>query len=557
MPEHPPPEGPLARLRAAMAGPRGYRRVDALLSATDASAAVAALAPNELFELVHEVGFADAADIIHLATPEQIRGCLDLDVWDKDRMLVEPAKPWLTALVDAGYEKLGQVWAGLDPELRALFLQRNTQIFDLTLEEAPEDDEADDERPVYMTVDRFFALRLLGDEDTVRLLINLLDDLYRADPDMARHTIMAAKSEQGAELEETAYRWRSGRLADMGYTDFYDALELFRPLETDKVTIGEGTEDRRAAIDADAVDTQLPVAVAEEVVRQSFLARALGRVDNVAESARLEAALLTLVNKVLAAGRAKPGQPEVVRRAARYATATVSLGLEAVSRGDLDRAVQALASVALLRLFRVGYTITIKLAKLAASLAPRSATAGNPAQALVAGLASPRPLFARAAEQPPAEGLRPFEAQADVRRAAELLTQLAARIAIAESLGVNLVAMGQLPEPRAALDDVIRTALIRAMTGGELSAAALSQAELAAWRAGSIIAGTITGPARAAARAAVRDRLAAAGAKLADEQQKLLVDGWLANIEDTLGGITEGEIDPRFVEGILVQATRS
>jgi hypothetical protein len=368
---------------------------------------------------------------------------------------------------------------------------------------------------------------------------------------------MAAKSEQGAELEETAYRWRSGRLADMGYTDFYDALELFRPLETDKVTIGEGTEDRRAAIDADAVDTQLPVAVAEEVVRQSFLARALGRVDNVAESARLEAALLTLVNKVLAAGRAKPGQPEVVRRAARYATATVSLGLEAVSRGDLDRAVQALASVALLRLFRVGYTITIKLAKLAASLAPRSATAGNPAQALVAGLASPRPLFARAAEQPPAEGLRPFEAQADVRRAAELLTQLAARIAIAESLGVNLVAMGQLPEPRAALDDVIRTALIRAMTGGELSAAALSQAELAAWRAGSIIAGTITGPARAAARAAVRDRLAAAGAKLADEQQKLLVDGWLANIEDTLGGITEGEIDPRFVEGILVQATRS
>jgi hypothetical protein len=557
MPEHPPPEGPLARLRAAMAGPRGYRRVDALLSAPDASAAVAALAPNELYELVHEVGFADAADIVHLATPEQIRGCLDLDVWDKDRMLVEPAKPWLTTLVDAGYEKLGQVWAGLDPELRALFIQRNTQIFDLTLEEAPEDDEADDERPVYMTVDRFFAIRLLGDEDTVRLLINLFDDLYRADPDLARHTIMAAKSEQGAELEETAYRWRSGRLADMGYTDFYDALELFRPLEADKVTIGEGTEDRRSTIDADAVDTHLPVAIAEEVVRQSFLARALGRVDGVAESARLEAALVTLVNKVLAAGRAKPGQPEIVRRASRYATATVSLGLETVSRGDLDRAVQALGSVALIRLFRVGYTITIKLAKLAQRLAPRSATAGHPAQALVAGLASPRPLFSRAAELPPADGLRPFEAQADIRRAAELLTQLAARIALVESFGVNLVAMAQLPEPRAALDDFVRTALVRAMAGGELSSAALSQAELAAWRAGSIIAGTITAPARAAARTAIRDRLAAAGAKLADEQQQLLVEGWLAEIEDALGGITEGEIDPRFVEGILVQARRS
>jgi hypothetical protein len=219
--------------------------------------------------------------------------------------------------------------------------------------------------------------------------------------------------------------------------------------------------------------------------------------------------------------------------------------------------VQALASVALIRLFRVGYTITLKLAKLAQSLAARSATAGNPAQALVAGLSSPRPLFSRAAEQPPAEGLRPFESQADVRRAAELLTQLAARIALVESLGVNLIAMGQLPEPRAALDDHVRTALVRAMTGGELSSAALSQAELAAWRAAALAGGAITALARAAARTAVRDRLASVGVKLAEEPQKVLVEGWLADIEQTLGGVTEAEIDPRFVEGILVQARRS
>src|SRR5262245_4325292 len=128
MPEPTGPEGPLARLRAALAGPRGYRRVDALLSATDAAAAVAALAPNELFELVHEVGFADAADIIHLATPEQIRGCLDLDAWDKDHVQIEPMKPWLQSIMDAGFEKVGAVWAGLDAELRALFLQRHVQI---------------------------------------------------------------------------------------------------------------------------------------------------------------------------------------------------------------------------------------------------------------------------------------------------------------------------------------------------------------------------------------------------------------------------------------------
>jgi hypothetical protein len=566
MAEH--PEGPLARLRAALAGPRGVRRIDALLSATDAEAAVASLAPTEVFELVHEVGFADASDLIALATPEQIRGCLDLDAWDKDHALVEPMKPWLASIMDAGFEKLGVVWAGLDPELRALYLQRNTRIYDLGLGEAPddreqdpEDPDAEDEKPAYMTVDRMFALELLGDEDTVRLTIRLLDDLYRADADLARHTIMAARSELGSYLEETSYRWRSGRLADLGYADFYDALELFRPLDAAKVAIGEGTQDRSHAVDVntdvDGDHRALPVAIAEEVVHQGFLARALGRVTDPSESERLEGAILLLVNKVLAAGRAKPGQPEVVRRASQYAIATVSLGLEAIARGDLDRAVGALRSIALLRLFRVGYTITLKLAKLAQSLAPRAATAGSPARELIAGLASPRPLFTRAAEQPPADGLRPFEAQADVRRAAELLTQLAARIALVESLGVNLLAMAQAPEPRASLDDYVRTALVRVMAGGELSSAALRQAELAAWRTAAVDAGAVTAAARAAAHAAIKARLADAGARLADEQRKILVDGWVADLEATLAGVADGAIDPRFVDGVLVEARRS
>ena len=59
--------GPLDRIRAQLAGPRGYRRIDALLSSDDAAGTIAALSPSEMFELVHEVGFEDAADLIHLA----------------------------------------------------------------------------------------------------------------------------------------------------------------------------------------------------------------------------------------------------------------------------------------------------------------------------------------------------------------------------------------------------------------------------------------------------------------------------------------------------------
>ncbi|HEX4417667.1 MAG TPA: DUF6178 family protein [Kofleriaceae bacterium] len=543
--------GPLDRIRAQLAGPRGYRRVDALLSQDDAAGAIAALTPNEVFELVHEVGFEDAADLIHLATPAQIQGCLDLDGWAKDELEIEPLQPWLSAVLDAGFEKFGEVWGALDAELRALILQREVKVYDVTLGEGPEDD---NDEPILPTLDGFFQLELRGDDTSQRMVMRVIDALYRADANLARHTIMAARSEPPAELEETSYRWRSGRLADLGYVDFYDALDLFRPLDLAQVQIGEGTQDRVVGD-----DLRLLSVVAEQVIGRSFLARALAAVRG-PDADRLEAGLMILVNKVLAAGRAKPGQAEVVTRGALYATSTLSLGLEAVARGDVERATQALGSIGLERLFRVGYTVTQKLARLAQALAPRSVTAGSPTRELVSALCSPRPLLARAVDDPPAPGVRPFESAADLRRAGELLTALTVRIALVESLGVDVIATGQAPEPRPSLDDHIRTAIARVVAGGELRGEALSQAELTALRDRGP-AGGPDGPdgrdGRAVALAAIRDRLGAAQLQASGPIVAHLVDGWLADLEAILGGVRDTEIDPRFVEGVLVEVKRS
>lgn len=541
--------GPLDRLRAQLAGPRGYRRIDALLSSDDAAGAIAALSPGEVFELVHEVGFEDAADLIHLATPAQIQGCLDLDGWTKDELDVVPLAPWLSAVMDAGFEKFGEVWGQLDAELRALILQRQVKIYDVNLgEEPPEENEGQ----VIATVDTFFMLELLGDDDSQRLVMRLIDDLYRADGDLARHTIMSARSEPPAELEEQSYRWRSGRLADMGYVDFYDALDLFRPLEPSQVQIGEGSHDHIVG-----EDTRLPVAIAEQVMGRSFLARALAAISDPAEAERLEAGLMVLVNKVLAAGRAKPGKAEVVQRGALYATATLSLGLETLARGDVERATQALGSVAVERMFRVGYTVTQKLARLAQALAPRSITASSPVKELVAALCSPRPLFACIADEPPLPGLRPFESAADLRRAGELLTSLTVRIALVEGLGIDVVAAGQAPEPRASLDDHVRTALARAVVGGELRGEALSQRELTVLRDHGMVDGVLTQAAREAGLAAIRGRLGAAQLTASGPIVARLVDGWLADLQAILGTVRDAEIDPRFVEGVLVEVNRS
>ena len=79
---------------------------------------------------------------------------------------------------------------------------------------------------------------------------------------------------------------------------------------------------------------------------------------------------------------------------------------------------------------------------------------------MVTALCTPRPWFARAADQPPGAGVRPFESLADLRRAAEVLAVLALRIAVAERLGIVLTD-GPRAEDRPPLDAYARTALAR------------------------------------------------------------------------------------------------
>lgn len=571
---------PLSHLRARLAAPRGKRRMDALLSADDPGEAVATLSSTEVYQLVHEVGFGEATELLALATPEQVRGCLDLDAWDRDHLRVEAITPWLSALAEAGYEKLGEVWEKLDPEFTALILARSARIFDLTLDEEP--DEGDDEggRPVILTPDTFFAVQITAeDTESARLVQQIIDHLYRADPSgaLARHTLMAARSEPPAELEEMSYRWRSGRMADMGYVEFHEALEVYRPLDASAVAIGEGTEDRfGSGADAGTSPGVLPVPIAERVVGRSFLARALDLVDLVdvaqqgrepaqpgapagqggelgGEIDRLEMAMAVLVNKVLAAARVSPGNREAVEVGAEHATATLALGLEVVSQGDLERAARALRTISFTRLHRVGYTVTIKLARLARSLAPRVVTAGESTNALMSALCNPRPFFPRELDRPPGAGVRPFESLDDVRVVAEELTRLTLRVAIASALGVDLLAMAHKPEPRPALDDHVRTALVHAMLGPGFSATPLTTGDLARLRDVAFVQGELEMAARHRATQALLAHLDSAAITAARDHLPELVVGWFRDIEDSLGPLPP-DPDPRFIAGVLVAA---
>ena len=75
----------LTRIRHDLAAASGKRRLDLILDAENPMAVVRALPADELYFTIGEVGLADAAELVQLASPAQFRVFLDLAAWTPAR----------------------------------------------------------------------------------------------------------------------------------------------------------------------------------------------------------------------------------------------------------------------------------------------------------------------------------------------------------------------------------------------------------------------------------------------------------------------------------------
>ena len=544
---------PLSRWRAVLARARRGRRAEALLEEPDAARIVAALPVQELYAIIQEQGLADSHDLVKMATPDQIRGLLDFDLWDRDHLVPERGDPWMDALVDAGPWKLSQVFQGLDAELVALYLGARIQVYDLSLETPPDESEGQ----YYPTPDRSFLLDVLPDGEDGKRVERVVDWLYRGDLDYARRVIMSVRWEMGAELEEYAYRWRSGRMADLGFAEHFEALEVYRWLDPASVKIDEDTAEEIAHV-------TLPAVVAHAIGERSFLARALTTVTDPEEIERFEGALITLVNRVMSADSISPSDTTATAPTLDRVAATVSMGLEFLAQNDLARGGRALAGVALVRLFRLGHSLTLKLQRAAATLATRGWVTLVPGalslldeplrEQIAALLRRPRPEYARSLDDVTKTETRAFTTLLDLARAAKAI-ELAASLGplFEKGLGVEprrvveLTLAGVSPGPAGITFATLgETLAANAILGRPASLVPVSLGDLQTLRGEHLLAdGQLRPSARHLATRALEEKLRER-AVAAPDSWSVLLDGWLARLAQSitpLASAAPGAID--------------
>lgn len=455
----------LSQYRARLARGQRARRAEELFAAPDPAAAIQALPPDEFYYVLHETGFPEAMEVLVHGTAEQIQTVLDFSVWERDRVSLDKSNDWLAALVEAPPQKLGEWAQGIDVELLALLIRQRTRIHDLSVEEAPEETEG----TLWNTPDRLFAVDILGEPDQARVTQHLLDSLYRYSPVMMRRLLVGVRAESDAEMEDMAFRWRAGRMADLGFIPFEEALAVYQEIDPATVRVGDSVlgAGPRAA---DENYLRLPQAMVERLSSKSGFARAVAGLPSREEASEVHAALVALCNRVLSADRIEPSDDEAIRASLERVSATLDLAVELLARDEQDRAVAAVRGVPLLTLHRLGVSLVGKLRKLAVAL-----VCGNPFAALrpaieifeaddadvLSSLGKARPLFPRILETPPAAGERPFATLADIALATHAVERAAASVELLAGLGIRpqqltpegLALLAQGPAP----SDVVQT----------------------------------------------------------------------------------------------------
>jgi hypothetical protein len=470
----------LSRYRAQLSRGRRARRADELFSSPHPDRAIRDLPPDEFFYVLAEVGFPDALEVLQYGTPEQVQVALDFVLWDRDQLSAERTAEWLAAMVQAPQPALAAWLRGLDVELVALILRRRARIYDLSLDELPDEPEG----TFLNTPDGLFTLDLLGEEDQVSDTARLIDALYREDRDYARKLLVGTRAEIDTELEDLAYRWRSGRMADLGFTDFYEALAVYSELDPTTVRIGTEPPPRVRPLGEAAREShlRLPGALAERLAGTSPFARALQGVGSPEELAEIHFALVALCNRALSADRVAPGDHETLSAVLARVAATLDLAVEFLARGNEERQVAAVRTVPLVRLFQLGVSVIGKVRRLGVSLGKQTPFARlgvhghlfEPEDAeVIASVTRLRPLFPRRLESPPEVGERPFASLADVAVATAALERAGAAVALLYALGVRPEhlappALDDTGVELAALDAGIlaRTALVHRLLGG-------------------------------------------------------------------------------------------
>jgi hypothetical protein len=338
---------------------RGKERLHYLFLSEHPEQLIQALPELEVFLTIKEAGERDCIDLISLTTPEQFQYLLDLDFWKKDQLDPEKVLHWMEILLESGEKKVGQFIQSTDIDFIALLLKKFIHVTTMDGEHLEGMD-----RPSLFTLDQYHFIHFRGTR-TREVFEPFLQILYRADRGSYQRLMDSLIVELESELEETGYRLRKGRLADHGFPDFEEAMEIYRFVNPDSFTGGEGFSQVMRRGEAGKEGSIFYLTFRNE---GPFFSSVLSKIDDASEQDRLKQEITAVCNKAVMAEAVDLSNIAGMERAVRKVYHYLNVGLQYLSKEDERKSLEILRSLPIQKLFQYGVSTTLLLRRKAESI---------------------------------------------------------------------------------------------------------------------------------------------------------------------------------------------
>jgi hypothetical protein len=404
------------------------QRVEQILAAPNSAALVQALSPVEYLLLLKESP-ETCPVLLELAHPQQIRTVLDLDCWDKDTLRSARVLEWLEALQRSGSQVFLRALQGLDIEVLIATFHKHIRVHaTLPPEEVDEPGSYDEAQS-----NELYQVDLVEPDRPLNAqVLRLLSFLRMVDLDFYFGLMQGIMWGQESELEDWAYRWKSGRLQDEGFPDYYEALETYTLLELEQPLPAPESPPQAPGMPESAEETGLVPGYAWSLTPSgSLLAQALASELSAETQERLCWEMVSLCNRELVMDQVDFADAAAVRTSLWRVHAHLNIGLEYLSGRHTQQLVPVLSTHALRFIYQVGYTLSMRLHQRALRLQTGLETGGGVRRALpglarqvVDGLLRWPPQFFTGLEQPGDTTYRDFLSVQDITLAEPLLIAL-------------------------------------------------------------------------------------------------------------------------------------
>jgi hypothetical protein len=311
-------------------------------------AAIPMLPEGELVFTVKAVGLDDATWILEHSTPRQLATCFDLDAWkglDPDRTSIAH---WFAVLAEAGDETLLRATHAIDPEVLSLYIRSQVLVM---LD--PDDDEW--QAPIgAQTLEGQFYFMAKKEGDDIAPLMRLLHVLFSEDYWLYFRMMQGVMWELETELEESSLRWRTGRLADLGFPSWEDSMRIYGHLRPELRTVLA-----EHATVAPVGDWDLAVWLPNLPSLTKNDHSIFSAVQELDEHNRrvFFYSFVSLANKIAVADRMPLGDAETLPKTIEKAAVIASKGLEHLATANATSLSDVLGRTTLEYIFRVGASL--------------------------------------------------------------------------------------------------------------------------------------------------------------------------------------------------------